>query len=94
MRLDRVSEISHVEFLPDRAKAEQLKATFDSNHLDIETGPESPTLIITRYRQTRDDWFRVNYSDPNTGFHAGWHQDEDHPDFGPRALPVHRRGRD
>jgi hypothetical protein len=24
----------------------------------------------------------VNYSDPNTGFHAGWHQDEDHPDHG------------
>ncbi|ELZ79895.1 hypothetical protein C454_11848 [Haloferax gibbonsii ATCC 33959] len=26
--------------------------------------------------------FSVNYSDSNTGFHAGWHQDEDHPDLG------------
>lgn len=81
--LDRVPEISRIEFIPDRAKAEQLEATFDPNRLDIETGPESPTLTITWYRQTPDDWFRVNYSDPNTGFHAGWHQDEDHPDLGP-----------
>ena len=42
----------------------------------------SPELIITWYRQSPHDWFRVNYSDPNTGFHAGWHQDEDHLDLG------------
>jgi hypothetical protein len=24
----------------------------------------------------------VGYTDPNTGFHAGWHQDEDHPGLG------------
>ena len=34
------------------------------------------------YRQDPHDWFRINYTDPNTGFHAGWHQDEDHPDLG------------
>ena len=28
------------------------------------------------------DWFRVEYTDPNTGFHADWYQDEDHPDLG------------
>ncbi|TSD08724.1 hypothetical protein DP107_18575 [Haloglomus irregulare] len=90
--LDRVPEISRVEFLPDRAKAEQLRATFDPNRLDIETGPESPTLTITWYRQTPDDWFRVNYSDPNTGFHAGWHQDEDHPDLGPAHFQYTDEG--
>ena len=90
--LDRVPEISRVEFLPDRAKAEQLEATFDPNRLDIETGPESPTLTITWYRQTRNDWFRVNYSDPNTGFHAGWHQDGDHPDLGPAHFQYTDEG--
>ncbi len=90
--LDRVPEISRVEFLPDRAKAEQLRATFDPIRLGIETGPESPTLTITWYRQTPNDWFRVNYSDPNTGFHAGWHQDEDHPDLGPAHFQYTDEG--
>jgi hypothetical protein len=44
--------------------------------------PDSPELIIKWYRQDPDDWFRINYTDSNTGFHAGWHQDKDHPDLG------------
>jgi len=28
------------------------------------------------------DWFRIDYTDPNTGFRAGWHQDEGHPNLG------------
>ena len=59
-----------------------MRATFDPARLDPSTGPESPELVVTWYRQSPHDWFRVNYSDPNTGFHAGWHQDEDHPDLG------------
>lgn len=43
---------------------------------------EAPELTVEWYRQTPHDWFRVNYSDPNTGVHAGWHQDEDHSDLG------------
>lgn len=81
--LDRVPEITTVEFLPDRARAEKIEARVDPDRLEIRTGPEPPTLTITWYRQTPEDWFRVNYSDPNTGFHAGWHQDEDHPELGP-----------
>ena len=81
--LDRVPEIETVEFVPNRAEAMKLKATFDPARLDVETGPEPPRLVVTWYRGSPRDWFRVDYSDPNTGFHAGWHQDEDHPDLGP-----------
>ncbi|WP_136591964.1 hypothetical protein [Salinigranum halophilum] len=90
--LDRVPVVSTVEFLPDRAGAETLEATFDPDRFDPRTGPESPTLAITWYRQRPDDWFRVNYSDPNTGFHAGWHQDEDHPELGPAHFQYTDEG--
>lgn len=81
--LDRIPEITSVVFVPNRAEATTLQATFDPTRLDAETEPDEPTLTITWYRQSPNDWFRVNYSDPNTGLHAGWHQDEDHPELGP-----------
>lgn len=80
--LERVPHITTVEYVPDAVEAKHLRATFDPNRLTPPTGPEAPTLEITWYRQTPHDWFRVNYSDPNTGFHAGWHQDEGHPELG------------
>ena len=80
--LDRVPQITAVEFVPDRIKARRLRATFDPARLDPATGPEPPTLVVAWYRQEPYDWFRVDYTDPNTGFHAGWHQDKDHPDLG------------
>lgn len=80
--LDRVPQITSVEFRPDDIEARRLKAYFDPTRLDPPTGPEEPELVVAWYRQDPHDWFRVNYADPNTGFHAGWHQDEDHPDLG------------
>lgn len=81
--LDRVPQIVAVEFVPNRAQARSLQATFDPDRLNPPTGPEPPKLDVTWYRQTPHDWFRVDYHDPNTEFHAGWHQDEDHPNLGP-----------
>lgn len=80
--LERVPQITAVEYEPDPVTAKQLRATFAPGRLDPPTGPESPTVELTWYRQTPDDWFRVDFTDPNTGFHAGWHQDEDHPELG------------
>lgn len=80
--LERVPQITTVEFVPDTVEAKQLTATFDPDRLEPPTGPAAPELVIEWYRQTPDDWFRVDYHDPNTGFHAGWHQDEDHPALG------------
>ena len=80
--LERVPHITTVEYVPDAVEARQLKATFDPDRLEPPTGPDAPELVIEWYRQTPHDWFRVDYSDPNTDFHAGWHQDEDHPNLG------------
>jgi hypothetical protein len=71
--LDRVPHITRVEYIPDDVEAKQLQATFDPSRLNPATGPEAPKLVVTWYRQTPHDWFRVGYTDPNTGFHAGWH---------------------
>ena len=81
--LERVPQITAIEYVPDDVEAKQLRATFNPDRLNPPTGPKSPELVIEWYRQSPHDWFRVNYSDPNTGFHAGWHQDEDHPALGP-----------
>ncbi|MFC7237640.1 hypothetical protein ACFQS4_05310 [Saliphagus sp. GCM10025317] len=89
--LERVPHITAVEYVPDDVQAKQLQATFDPTRLDPQTGPEPPKLIIAWYRQTPHDWFRVNYTDPNTGFHAGWHQDEDQPNLG-RAHFQYKTG--
>lgn len=80
--LDRIPQIVSVEYVPNAVSAKELQASFDPDRLEPPTGPESPTLTIKWYRQTPHDWFRVDYTDPNTGFHAGWHQDEDHPELG------------
>ncbi len=81
--LERVPHIRTIGYIPDAIEATHLRATFDPDRIDPPTGPEPPELQITWYRGTSRDWFRVNYHDPNTNFHAGWHQDEDHPSLGP-----------
>jgi hypothetical protein len=79
---DRVPQISAVEFVPDEVEAKQLRAIFDPAQLDPLTGSNPSELTVKWYRQHPQDWFRINYTDQNTGFHTGWHQDEDHPDLG------------
>lgn len=81
--LDRVPQIKTVEYEPDSIEAKRLVATVDPNRLDPSTGPKPPQLTIRWHRQEPRDWFRVDYTDPNTELHAGWHQDESHPDLGP-----------
>lgn len=80
--LERVPHVTAVEYEPDPVTAKQLRATIAAQRLDPPTGPDAPTVTIAWYRQSPDDWFRVDFRDPNTAFHAGWHQDEDHPDLG------------
>lgn len=75
-------QISAVEFVPNDLEAKQLRAIFDPARLDPPTGSNSPDLTIKWYRQDPNGWFRINYTDPNTGFHTGCHQDEDHPNPG------------
>ncbi|WP_049929067.1 hypothetical protein [Halopiger goleimassiliensis] len=86
--LERAPQVELVEYVPNEIEARSLRATVDPHRLDPPTGPESPELTVKWYRQTPRDWFHVDYSDPNTGFHAGWHQDEDHPDLGYAHVQV------
>lgn len=79
--LDRIPHITTVDDVPDDITIRQLRATFSPECLDPTTGPGPPELVVTWYRQSPHDWFRVNYNDSNTGFHAGWHQDKEHPDL-------------
>lgn len=80
--LDRVPHITAIEYVPDDIEATQARVMFDPTRLDPPTGPDPPEPTIKRYRQNPRDWFRSNYTDPNTGFHAGWHRNEDHSDLG------------
>nr|WP_256297607.1 hypothetical protein [Haloarchaeobius salinus] len=59
--LDRVPQITAVEYVPDEVEAKQLRTTFDPSRLEPPTGPELPELVIGWYRQTPHDWFRVNW---------------------------------
>jgi len=52
--LDRVPQITAVEFVPDDIEAKQLRAVFDPARLDPSTGPDSPELTIKWYRQDPD----------------------------------------
>ncbi len=80
--LERVPHIRTIEYVPGAIEATHLQAVFDPDRLEPPTGPEPSELQITWYRGTPRDWFRVNYYDPNSDVHAGWHQDEDHPSLG------------
>jgi len=44
--LDRMPQITAVEYVPDDIEAKQLRAIFDPARLDPPTGPESPKLTI------------------------------------------------
>jgi hypothetical protein len=80
--LERVPQVTGVEYEPEPITAKRLRATVAPERLVPPTGPEVPTATVAWYRQSPHDWFRVDFTDPNTQFHAGWHQDEDHPDLG------------
>ncbi|SFK66024.1 hypothetical protein SAMN04487950_0445 [Halogranum rubrum] len=89
--LDRIPQIEAVEYVPDDIEAKQLRATFDSHRLDPPTGPESPELTVKWYRQDPHDWFQINYSDPNTGFHRKVKADAPRLDLGEEAdNSVHK----
>lgn len=91
--LERVPHVTGIEYVPDAVTATELRAEFDPRRLEPATGPDAPSLTIKWYRQRPHDWFRVDFRDPNTDFHAGWHQDEDHPDLG-RAHFQYARPRE
>jgi hypothetical protein len=84
--LDRVPHITRVEYIPDDVEAKQLQATFDPSRLNPATGPEAPKLVVTWYRQTPHDWFRVGYLNQgeSPAVHGG--RESDTPLHKPRST--------
>lgn len=80
--LQRQPEVVSVRFEPDAIQKRYLAAEIDPRRVDPPTGPASPTLEVHWKLTPPHDEFRIDYVDPNTAFHCGWHQDADHDDLG------------
>jgi hypothetical protein len=80
--LERQAEVISVWFEPDAIQKRYLAAEVDPQRVVPPTGPESPQLEIHWNLTPPHDEFRIDYADPNVGFHCGWHRDEDHNELG------------
>ena len=81
--LQRQPEITTVTYEPNAIIKRSLRATIDPNRVAPATGPISPTLDVEWRFGDEVSYYRIHYSDPNSGFNCGWHRDRDHPDLGP-----------
>lgn len=80
--LQRQAEIVSVWFEPDAIQKRYVAAEINPHRVMPPTGPESPQLEVHWKLTPPHDEFRIDYADPNTGFHCGWHRDADHDDLG------------
>lgn len=80
--LRRQPAVVEVWFEPDAIRKSYLAAEVDPARLDPPSGPEAPTLEVRWETAPPHDRFRVDYHDLNTGYHCGWHRDDDHADLG------------
>jgi len=79
--LRRQPETTTTRYEPDAVQQRYLVATVAPSRVEPPTGPSSPRIEV-RWRSGTATRFRIDYTDPNTGFHCGWHRDDDHPDLG------------
>ncbi len=80
--LQRQPEVTTVNYEPDTITKKFLRASIDPSRTDPPTGPKSPTLDVEWRFDQGEQYYRIHYADPNTGFNCGWHRDDDHPDLG------------
>lgn len=81
--LQRHPFVTAVAYEPDSIVKKFLRAQVDPSRVIPPTGPKSPTLDVEWRFTTDDQYYRIHYADPNTGFNCGWHRDDDHPELGP-----------
>lgn len=86
--LRRQPEVTETHYEPDAVQQRYLVGSVAPERVEPPTGPESPQIEV-RWLSTRDQ-FRIDYTDPNTGFHCGWHRDDDHPDLGETHFQYER----
>jgi hypothetical protein len=82
--LQRLPQIDsdHVHYRPSTADKRYLEALVHPERLNPPAGPDVPTITVKWTQQPSPEEFRIDYADPNIQFHCGWHQDEDHPEYG------------
>ena len=90
--LKRRAETTTVTYEPDSIQRRYLAAEIDPMRVVPATGPESPTLTVRWKTAPPHERFRIDYADPNTGFHCGWHRDDDHPELGPIHFQLQHSG--
>jgi hypothetical protein len=87
--LRRQPEITATRYEPDAVQQRYLVASVAPARVNPPTGPESPQVEV-RWRVGPSPRFRIDYTDPNTGFHCGWHRDDDHPNLGETHFQYER----
>ena len=90
--LKRRAETTTVTYEPDSIQRRYLAAEVGPGRVVPATGPESPTLTVRWETAPPHRRFRIDYADPNTGFHCGWHRDDDHPELGPIHFQLRASG--
>lgn len=80
--LERQPEVVDVRYEPDVIQKRRLGAEVATARVEPPTGPEPPRIEVRWSTTHPRDQFHVDYADPNTGFHCGWHRDGDHPELG------------
>ena len=88
--LRRQAVVNDVRYVPDAIQKRYLEATVHPERLTQPTGPEPPTITVKWDTRIPYEWFRIDYADPNTGFHCGWHYDHTHEDLGEAHFQYQR----
>lgn len=88
-RLRRVAGVTTVEATPSPMRPVHVIATLDravffDQHADAGTA----TLAFEWRPHSDRDEFRIQYSDPETAWACGWHQDDTHETLGPSHFQV------
>jgi len=80
--LQRYPVVESVTYEPNSIVKKYLQAQIAPALVSPPTGPTPPTLDVEWRFTSEDQYYRIHYADPNTGFNCGWHRDDDHPDLG------------
>jgi hypothetical protein len=81
--LQRYPVVTTVAYQPDSIVKKFLRAHIDPARIVPPTGPEQPQVDVEWRFTQNEQFYRIRYADPNTGFNCGWHRDGDHPELGP-----------
>lgn len=92
--LRRQVVVDFVRYVTDAIQKRFLEAIVHPERLRPPTRPEPPTITVKWDTAVPYAWFRIDYADPNTGFHCGWHYDHTHKNLGEAHFQYQWPGMD